>query len=136
MNDVLLVNDNIVDWISTAVLLQDLGWEVYVANDDEVLFKSIVKRRPAMVIVDIEMEGGVGFKAILTARLLFKKLFIIAITRGDDEDIWAESATNCGANAYIVGPMSTDKLSAAIQTGIGNGQLVSLPSPRSRQDTA
>ena len=131
MNEVLLVNDKIDNWINAALLLEDMGWDVVIAHSDEVVFHAIAKRRPMMVVIDIEMNGGVGFKAIATARGFSESLYIIAITRGGDKDIWSRVATDCGANSYIVGPITKDKLSASIQAGIDNGQIYPIGSASS-----
>lgn len=128
MNRVLLVNDKDEVCNRTATMLVDMGWDVYVANKEELVFESSVARRPAMLIADLEMEAGVGFEAIATARSLFNSLFIVAVTRGADKEIWPQVAGVCGANSYIAGPVSAAKLQEAIDAGIEKG-LVSMEPP-------
>ena len=125
MNRVLLVNDDDTICNRTATMLVDLGWDVYVADKEELVFESSVARRPEMLVADIEMEGGIGFEAIATARSLFPSLFIVAVTRGGDKEIWPRVAEVCGANSYIAGPGSATKLQEAIEAGMEKG-LVSL----------
>ena len=128
MNRVLLVNDDDVICNRTATMLVDLGWDVYVADKEELVFESSVARRPEMLVADIEMDGGIGFEAIATARSLFPSLFIVAVTRGGDKEIWPRVAEVCGANSYVAGPVSATKLQEAIEAGMEKG-LVSLEPP-------
>lgn len=128
VNQVLLVNDDDKIRDRTAAMLIDLSWEVYVANGEDRVFESMVARRPDLLIVDIEMECGTGFEAISTARRLFASLFIVAVTRGGHEGLWSEGASACGADIYIVGPVSKSKLAAAIDSGLDQG-LISCGQP-------
>ena len=82
MKRILLVNDDQVITDRTAAILHEMGWEVYVASTQDAVFESCVAYRPSLVIVDIEMKGGVGLESIATAHRLFGDLFIIAVTRG------------------------------------------------------
>ena len=128
VNQVLLVNDNNEICNRTATMLVDMGWDVFVAEKEELVFESTVARRPMMLIADIEMEAGVGFESIATARSLFPSLFIVAVTRGADKDIWPRVSEVCGANSYVAGPVSASKLQEAIEAGIEKG-LVSMEPP-------
>ncbi len=130
MTQVLLVNDNdeIKDRIATIV--EDLGWEVYVADTEEFVFESLVASRPMMLIADVEMDGGIGFEAISTARRLYDDLFIIAVTRGRNQDLWSKIAASSGANDYVVGPISMGNLSAAIDQGFKSRLIEFQPYPK------
>jgi DNA-binding response OmpR family regulator len=123
VKQVLLINDDSQVRNRTAAMLHEMGWEVWIADEDEVIFESLVARRPMMAIVDIEIQGGAGFEAISTARCLYSSLFIIAVTRGKNEELWSRVSAACGANDYVVGPVSPTKLQAAIQSGIDAGQI-------------
>ena len=133
MNLVLLVNDNVEVRDRTASMLTEMGWEVYVADSEDFVFESIVAFRPTIMIVDVEMDGGIGFESIATARRLFDDMFIIAVTRGGDKKLWPKVATVCGANAYVVGPVSAAKLDRAIQDGLVKGLISGEPSPQKKQ---
>lgn len=123
MNQVLLISDDSQFTDRTAAMLHEMGWEVWLADKDELVFESLVARRPTMVVADIEMQGGAGFEAIATARRLYNSLFIVAVTRGDNQQLWNRVSAACGANRYVVGPVSPTKLQAAIQAGIDDGQI-------------
>lgn len=128
MNRVLLVNDSDEICNRTATMLVDMGWDVYVASTEELVSQSSVARRPTMLVADIEMEGGTGFEAIATARSLFASLFIVAVTRGSDKEVWPRVAEVCGANSYVAGPVSATKLQEAIDAGVEKG-LINFEQP-------
>lgn len=102
-------------------MLEVLGWEVYVASSDEEVFEFIVACRPEFVAVDVEMTDGIGFEAIATARGLFSGLYVIALTRGGNQEQWSEMAIGRGANRFVVGPVSASKLTDAIDAGVADG---------------
>lgn len=111
-------------------MLEVLGWEVYVASSEEEVFEFIVACRPAFVVVDIEMAGGAGFESIATARNLFGDLFVIAVTRGGNRQLWPEMAKGLGANHFLVGPVSASKLTESIDAGVADGLIEVQPSRR------
>lgn len=129
MNQVLLVNDNEEVMNRTANMLVELGWEVYTAESDEVTFASLVASRPTILIVDLEMEGGVGFQSIATGRRLYDDLFIIAVTRGGDKELWHQVAINNGADSYLPGPVSMAGISLEIDVGFKSGKIDIEPYP-------
>lgn len=123
MKQALMVNDDNHIFDRTAVMLEGMGWEVYFASNEKFVFESCVARRPTLLIADIEMSACQGFESITTARNLFPDLFIIAVTRGHHEEIWPKVAEFCGANQYIVGPVSSAQLSEVIDDAIEEGLL-------------
>lgn len=129
MNRVLLVNDSDEVLDRTATMLDDLGWEVYVAGTEQAAFESIVASRPTMVICDIEMDGGAGLECIATARTLFADLFIVAVTRGADREDWTEAAQTKGADRYVVGPVSARQLADLIDDAVAAGHIDDRPCP-------
>jgi DNA-binding response OmpR family regulator len=105
----------------TAEMLEAMGWEVYVASSRMAAFHSCVAREPSLAIIDIEMRGGVGLETISVVRRTDKKLFILAVTRGSQDDTLLRVAEVCGANRHVIGPVSEAKLFAAIDAGRTNG---------------
>lgn len=128
MNLVLLVNDHNAVSDRTASILSEMGWEVRVADTDDLAFEAMVAFRPTLLIVDIEMRRGSGFKSITMARRLCDQTYILAVSRGDHQDVWADAARICGANDYVIGPISAAKLDAAIREGVEQGIVSSAPS--------
>lgn len=118
MNRVLLVNDNEPIMDRTAGMLETLGWEVSNATSREAALWVCIARAPRLAVVDIEMLGGDGFEMISTIRRTDKNVFILAVTRGRDDEKLRRVAEACGANQHVVGPVSQSKLSAAIEAGL------------------
>ena len=123
MNRILLVNDDMETVNRTATMLEALKWDVYLANTDENVFETCVAHRPSLVIIDLEMKGGIGFDCIGTVRRLFPDLFIIAVAPRVSDKLWPAAAAICGANRVIEGPLSSSlqSLSEAIDSGIAEG---------------
>ena len=127
MNRVLLVNDHAEIRDRTAAMLEQLGWEVYVAASEDAVFEFVVACRPAFVVVDMEMARSVGLESIATVRTLFSDLFVIAASRGSDRELLSRMATECGANAFVAGPVSSTKLTQAIEIGVIDGLIDDRP---------
>ena len=123
MNKAMLASDDANVCDRTATMLTELGWDVYVIAAEELLDETLSIDEPRLVLVDIEMRGGVGFDLILKARRRFADAFIIAATRGHDRDLWPGLVDMCGADRYLVGPVSKSKLSGLIELAIARGNL-------------
>ncbi len=121
MRRVLLINDYSPIMERTAGMLDDMGWEVGIATSQETALWTFNNRRPNLVVVDIEMRGGVGHEIISRIRRTDKKLFILAVTRSSPADTLLKVAAVCGANHHVIGPVSQAKLCAAIEAGRTRG---------------
>ncbi len=121
MSRVLLINDNESIMDRTAGMLEDMGWEVDIATSHKAALLTCIARRPSLAVVDIEMRGGAGLEMISTIRRTDKKLFILAVTRGSQDDTVLKVAEVCGANHHVIGPVSEAKLFAAIEAGRTSG---------------
>lgn len=123
MNKAMLASDDANVCDRTATMLTELGWDVYVISAEELLDVNLSVQVPQLVLVDIEMRNGVGFDLILKARRRFADAFIVAATRGGDRDLWPGLVDMCGADRYMVGPVSKSKLASQIETAMARGQL-------------
>ena len=123
MSCVLLLNDNESIMSGTAEILENMGWQTDVTASRMDAFHSCLSRRPNLVIVDIEMQDGIGLKAISMLRRTNERLFILAVTRGSHDDKLLEVAKVCGADQLLIGPVSATKLSAAIEACRRSGLL-------------
>jgi DNA-binding NtrC family response regulator len=123
MNKVLLVNDDENILRQTAIRLEAVDWDVYLASSEEEVFESCVAARPSMIIVDVEMDGAAAFKCIGTARVLYPELFIVAVTRGGKDKLWPGAAAVCGANRFIDGPISVPVLANVVKSGLSQGLI-------------
>lgn len=121
MKQTLLVSDDQDHLDKKARILESMGWETHVATTTELVSEVCKSHLPSLIVADVEMEGGRGFESIAVARNKCSTSFIVAVTRGDNKDLWEKVAVVCGANEYVVGPVSAPKLSAAIGNGITAG---------------
>ena len=123
MNKAMLVNDDVNVCDRTATMLTALGWDVFVVTAEDLLNDYAKLQVPQMVLVDVEMQNGVGFDLLLKSRRRFKDAFIVAATRGSDRDLWPGLVDMCGADRYLVGPVSKTKLAQQISVAVSRGQL-------------
>ena len=99
----------------------NLAIQVHIAKSHEAAIWICIARRPSLAVVDIEMRGGAGLELISAIRRTDKKLFILAVTRGSQDDALLRVAEVCGANHHVIGPVSEAKLFAAIEAGRTSG---------------
>ena len=99
----------------------NLAIEVHIAKSDKTALWICIARRPSLAVVDIETRGGAGLEMISTIRRTDKKLFILAVTRGSQDDTLLRVAEVCGANHHVIGPVSEAKLFVAIEAGRSSG---------------
>ncbi len=130
MRAALLVNDNQSILERTARMLDEMGWDVHVATSQKSAMWISVARAPNLVIVDIDMHGGVGFETISRVRRGDKRAFIVAVTRGRDDAVPFRVASACGADHHVSGPVCPTKLSEAIDVGMRTGII--RPDPHGR----
>jgi DNA-binding response OmpR family regulator len=123
VNKAMLASDDANTCDRTATMLTELGWDVYVISAQELLDNNLSVQEPQLMLVDIEIRNGVGFDLILKARRRFADVFIIAATRGGDKDLWPGLVDMCGADRYMVGPVSKSKLGNQIEIAVSRGQL-------------
>ena len=128
MNEVLLVNDKQSVADRMIKMLNTMGWSTTVATTEAEVYESCVASKPAMAIVDVEMDSAAAFDCMNTARIIFPEMFIIAVTRGGTDKLWPGASAICGANRYIPGLASSSKLAEAIDGGISQG-LVNYHQP-------
>lgn len=114
LRKVLLVSDNDNEIENLRDLLTHEGIDFHTANSsaEARLFCEAVA--PDLIVVDIEMPDEIGFESIKSVRRTQKNSHIVATTRGNHEDIWPIIGFACGANAYIIGPMTRPKLEDAL----------------------
>jgi DNA-binding response OmpR family regulator len=120
MANVLLVSDDSATLSKLINMLETMSYEVAVATSEFEVSRVCTVTAPRVVIADIETAAGIGFEAIATARRILREACIIAISREDHQDLWPKVAKACGANEYVVGPLSVVTLAMAIESCLGN----------------
>ncbi len=116
---VLVVDDNVVNLKLAAYVLQLEGYEVVTAAEAEGAVASVRERRPALILMDIQMPGkdGLTLTRELKADPSTRDIVIIALTasamKGDEE-----RAISAGCDGYIAKPIDTRELSRAVKSAL------------------
>jgi DNA-binding NarL/FixJ family response regulator len=116
-NKILLVDDHplVREWLAN-LINQELQFTVCgeAGNAREAL-QLIAATQPAIVIVDISLEGGSGIELIKDIRAVHPGVASLVLSM-HDETLYAERAMRAGARGYIMKRDATDKVLDAIKT--------------------
>lgn len=108
----LVVDDNAVNQMVAAGMLQALGFEVDTADDGQAAIDHCLRRAPHLVLMDLHMPGMDGFEAARRLRLMQSEgslpaFPILAATA----DVTAEAAsTAAGMDAHLPKPINLQAL--------------------------
>ena len=97
--------------ISLEYLLQREGYTVVVARDGQEALDSIVRERPALVLLDVMMPHKSGFEVCQAVRAderVQATKILMLTAKGRETDVAKGLAL--GANAYMTKPFSTREL--------------------------
>jgi CheY-like chemotaxis protein len=95
-----------------AEVLEAEGYAVQTAADGAEALRSVERRRPRLVLLDMRMPvmDGWGFAAALKERGL--RLPVIVMSAAADARAWAEQV---GADDYLAKPFALDELLAKVE---------------------
>ncbi len=115
MKTILLIDDDELCRTPAAMMLRRAGWEVFVAEDGERGLELAVAHRPDVILCDLLMPRGNGYHVCRVVRQIpeLQKTRIIVIS-GRDFASDRESATEAGADEFLVKPIDFDQLSAVL----------------------
>ncbi len=97
--------------ISLEYLMQREGYTVSVARDGQAAIDTILRERPALVLLDVMMPKKSGFEvcqAVRADEAARNTLILMLSAKGRDTD--AAKGLGLGANAYMTKPFSTQAL--------------------------
>ena len=102
------------DELETTDYLKDYfksrGLEVLSTNSGEESLKLLSSFQPAIVLLDIRLEGSIsGIEVLRRAKAAKTKAQIVVVTAVEDENV-AEMARGLGADGYLTKPFSLDAL--------------------------
>ncbi|GAB2524287.1 response regulator transcription factor [Simplicispira piscis] len=107
--------------ISLEYLLQREGYTVVVARDGQEALDTIVRERPALVLLDVMMPHKSGFEvcqAVRTDESLQATKILMLTAKGRETDLAKGLAL--GANAYMTKPFSTRELVQKVAELLGD----------------
>jgi two-component system nitrogen regulation response regulator NtrX len=117
--DVLVVDDEADIRELVAGILQDEGYSVRTANDSESALAAIKSRKPALLILDIWMQGGGmdGLELLDMVKSLDGDLPVIMIS-GHGNIETAVSAIKRGAYEFLEKPFKSDRLLLVVERAL------------------
>ncbi|OYU70171.1 MAG: sigma-54-dependent Fis family transcriptional regulator [Alphaproteobacteria bacterium PA2] len=122
--DVLVVDDEADIRDLVAGILSDEGYDVRTANDSESALAAIRARKPAILVLDIWMQGGGmdGLELLDLVRTLDADLPVIMIS-GHGNIETAVSAIKRGAYEFLEKPFKSDRLLLAVERALESATL-------------
>ena len=122
--DVLIVGDETDICHLIAGVLEDEAYEVRVASDSDSALREITRRCPAMVLLDIKLQGSRldGLEILNILRERYVRLPVVIILGHDYADM-AMNAVQNGAYDFIEKPLTTDKLLVTVARAIEAARL-------------
>jgi len=122
--DVLVVDDEADIRDLVAGILSDEGYDVRTANDSETALAAIRARKPAILVLDIWMQGGGmdGLELLDLVRTLDADLPVIMIS-GHGNIETAVSAIKRGAYEFLEKPFKSDRLLLAVERALESSTL-------------
>jgi two-component system, response regulator, stage 0 sporulation protein F len=94
--------------------LEDRGYEVMTALNGDDALAIAKKERPALVLLDIKMEGMDGLAALKHLKKMNRNQKVVMVTALEDRDKMDE-ASRLGAAEYITKPLALDHLEAVVE---------------------
>ncbi|MBF0287100.1 MAG: response regulator [SAR324 cluster bacterium] len=117
---ILVVEDNPMNQELAKALFEDIGIEVYFADDGQSGIEKTVELKPDLILMDIQMPGINGMDATRKIRKHpeFLETPIIALS-ADAYTEQQQIAFSAGMTDYLIKPIDFDKLVAVLNTYLG-----------------
>ena len=103
-------------------LLQQNGYEVYIARNGDSALKLVEAQQPDLVLLDVMMPVKSGYEVCqrMRERAEWRHIKIIMLT-AKGRDVEMSKGLSIGADLYITKPFSTQELVAKINGLLGVG---------------
>ena len=86
------------------------------------LLELVERRRPGLVVMDLQMPGATGTECIETIRCRWPEMKIVVLSASDDRRT-IDSALAAGASAYVVKSVSTLDISTVLRQACGGATV-------------
>lgn len=93
--------------------LSSSGYYVVLAKDGQEAIEMVIRERPDLILLDVNMPGMTGLEACSKLRLSFTGPIIMVTVRNSDQD--KIKALDSGADDYVVKPFAMGELLARIR---------------------
>jgi len=112
--------------------LSSSGYDVIEAKNGQEAVEMVIRERPALILMDVNMPGMSGLEACSKIRLSFPGPIIMATVRNSEQD--KIQALDSGADDYVVKPFTMGELLARIRAALrrsaSEGPLPKFESPQ------
>lgn len=96
--------------------LSSSGYDVIEAKDGQDAVATVIRERPALILMDVNMPGMSGLEACSKIRLFFSGPIIMVTVRNSEHD--KILALDSGADDYVVKPFTMGELLARIRAAL------------------
>jgi two-component system, OmpR family, KDP operon response regulator KdpE len=96
--------------------LSSSGYDVIEAKDGQEAVETVIRDRPALILMDVNMPGMSGLEACSKIRLSFSGPIIMVTVRNSEQD--KILALDSGADDYVVKPFTMGELLARIRAAL------------------
>jgi len=130
-NDVLVVEDNPMNWLMIDSILQELGVSARMAEDGREGVKAAMEKTPDLLLMDLHMPLMDGLEATRAIRKI-PRLFDVPIV-ALSADAFTEKSSEClaaGMNEFLTKPVVLEKLIPLLKT-----YLRPVSSPKDDEET-
>ncbi len=108
---ILIVEDDLDQAIGLSVRLRSNGYEVLFASDGTTAFTQACKMRPDLIILDVGLPAGDGFKVIeWLAGMVTTAVIPVIVLSGRDPAVTRDRVLRMGAKAFFQKPVDNDIL--------------------------
>ena len=112
--------------------LSSNGYDVVLAKDGQEAIEMVIRERPDLILLDVNMPGMSGLEACSKIRLSFTGPIIMVTVRNSEPD--KVQALDSGADDYVVKPFTMGELLARIRAALrrsgSEGPLSKFESPQ------
>jgi two-component system, OmpR family, KDP operon response regulator KdpE len=113
---ILVVDDEVQIRRALRLTLSSTGYHILEATNGEEAIQAVVRERPDLILLDVNMPVMSGLEACSRIRVLFQGPIIMVTVRDSERDKIA--ALDAGADDYVVKPFAIGELLARIRAGL------------------
>lgn len=119
---ILIVEDDLDQTIGLTVRLKANGYQVFCAADGTTAFTQASRLQPDVIILDIGLPAGDGFKVLQwLAGIVTTAIIPVIVLSGRDPVLAQPQALQLGAKAFLQKPVDNDALLAVIREVLNIG---------------
>lgn len=129
---ILIVEDDLDQTIGLTVRLKANGYQVFCASDGTTAFTQASRLQPDVILLDIGLPAGDGFKVLQwLAGIVSTAVIPVIVLSGRDPVLARPQALQLGAKAFLQKPVDNDALLAVIREVLSTGTTLEkeIPSP-------